>query len=489
MDLFEILSKYNSYLIGGAIRDFFLVKKITDLDIVIITEVYNFKKIITLLFKNFKIFPLDKERNIYRITLNNKTIDITNSNSIIDDLKNRDFTINALAIKLSKCKIYDQKDYFKLKINKKNIIDEFNGLKSLEKKEIKLVNENSIKDDPLRILRAYRFFAQYGFKIDKKLKKEIIDKKNTLLNVSRERIRDELIKIFNSDRVYETTKEMIKTEVLLELFPELKKQIGCATVYYGKAGLINHTLNVIKRLDMFFEKPQLYLDIHQILKEKLKKEKYLIKISGLLHDIAKPHTARIIEKRLRFFGHEQKGAEISENILREYRFSKDEIKYIKTIIAHHLRIGNIAHNDNITNKAILRIFYDLKEYSFGLIVLSWADYASHISIKKLLSIRDKVREKPFELKKQLPKTGFRKTLRFLQVVNMITKKYDEYKKNSNIKPIIDGYTIMEILKIPPSKTVGNIIKKLINLQLEGKIITKHQAINYIKSLKINNLQK
>jgi poly(A) polymerase len=488
MYIFEFLSKFESYLVGGAIRDFFLGKKITDIDIVIIEDLENFKKIIKSLSRSFIIFPLDKERNIYRVTINGKTIDLTNSENLFEDLKKRDFTINALAIKLSDCNIIEKKDFFKLKINKKKLIDNFNSVYDINKKNLKTISKDSIKEDPLRILRAFRFFTIDSFKINLNLKKEIIENKSLLVNVSKERIREELIKIFKSDKVYETIKKMIETEVIFEIFPELKKQIGCAKVYYGKNGVISHTLKVLKRLDMFFENPKLYLDIPKQIEEKIEKEKYLIKLSGLLHDIAKPHTARIIDNRLRFFGHEEKGGEISEKYLREYRFSNDEIKYIKTIISSHLRIGNIAHNDNVTNKAILRIFYDLKEYALGLIILSWADYSSHISEKKLITIREKIKEKPFQIKRQLPKSGFRKTLRFLQVVNMIIKHYTDYEKKANIKPIVDGYTVMEILKIPPSKLVGNILKKLINLQLEGKIKTKDEAINYIKSLKIKKLE-
>jgi len=488
MTVFKFLSNYNSYLVGGAIRDLFLKKKITDIDIVIVANIIDFKKIIKQLSKKYLLFPLDRERNIYRIMIGNKTIDITNASSLVDDLKKRDFTINSLAAKITDTKIKIKKEHFSIKIPRNKIIDNFNAIKDIENKRLVAISETSLILDPLRILRAYRFFATDEFKITKNLKKQIIKNKEKIHISSKERIREELIKIFKSDNTYATIKEMAQSEILFEIFPKLKEQINCATIYYGKGGVFKHTLNVIKRLDMFFKKPRFFLEIPKNLNEKIQKEKYLIKLSALLHDISKPQTQRIINKRLRFFGHERKGAEVSEKILREYRFSNDEIKYIKTVISSHLRIGNIAHNENITNKAILRIFYDLKEYSLGNIILSWADYSSHISEKKLITMVEKVKEKPFKIRKPLPKTGIKKTLRFLQVVNLIVKSYDEYQKKANIKPIIDGYTVMRTLKIPPSKLVGIILKKLINLQLENKITTRKEALNYIKSLKIDKLR-
>lgn len=486
MELFNFLKKYECYLVGGAIRDFILKKEIKDIDLVILTDKKKFLEIIKVISKKINIFPLDIERVIYRINIDGLTIDISNSTDIKQDLIKRDFTINSLGVEFKKVKIGINKS-FKINIDRKHIIDISNGLKDIKTKKLKIVYKNAFNDDPLRILRAYRFYSQ-GFDIDKNVERLITINKHLIKDVSKERVKDELIKIFETNNTYQTLKKMLKSGVLFEIFPILKLQTNCAQVYYGKGGVLKHTFNVVQRTDILYSNPKKYLNISPILIKKMNEEKYLIKLTALLHDIAKPHKAKIIENRLRFFGHEQYGGLLAQKILKDLRFSNNDIKYITTIISNHLRIGNIAHNDIISNKAMLRIFYDLKDYTLGLLLLSWADYSSYISSKKLNQIINKIKEKPFPITRKLPKTGIRKTIRFLQTANMIISNFKKYTTKATIKPIIDGNTIMKELNLKSGPIVGKILKKIIDLQLEEKITDAKQAISYIKNININALK-
>ncbi len=485
MEIFNYFKNYNSYIVGGAIRDYLLKKEIKDIDILIASTKSNFTRLIFLLSKKTNIFPLDEENGIYRINLTkNLTIDITNTDNIENDILKRDFTLNSLLIEIKKVKIKTKNNLFELSFNTTDIIDKLDAINDIKNKKIRKISDNCFKEDPVRLLRAFRFEATHNFKIEKNTF-DLLSRSIKLVNkTSPERLREELNKIIETENSSEILKRMSKCGLIFEIIPELKLQTRCAEVYYGKGGVFKHTLNVLKRLDIFYQNPQKYLNISEKLKEKAVEEKKLIKLSALLHDIAKPHKAKIIEGRLRFFGHESYGGVLSEKILKNLRYSNNEIKYIKSIVSNHLRIGNIAHNNIISNRAILRIFYELKDYTLGLLILSWADHASYIGEKKLTKILKKTKEKPFEIKKKLPKEGEKKTLRFLQVVNMIARNYSKYIVSSDIKPIINGHTIMKTLFLNPSPKVGEIIRKLINLQLEGKIKTREQAISYIKSLKI-----
>ncbi|HOJ85795.1 MAG TPA: HD domain-containing protein [Elusimicrobiales bacterium] len=484
LKVIKILSQYDSYIVGGAVRNYLIEKEIKDLDIVIETNEKDFLKIIKNLSKTQNIFPLDKERGIYRINvLGDLTIDISTIKDIESDIIRRDFTVNALAIDIKKVKINIKKDSFNLKIKQKDIIDIVQGVKDIKGKRIKALSEKSIEEDPLRMLRAYRFFSVLDFKIDKETEEFIKKHKNLISQSSPERIREEIVKILETDKSAKVLSKMADTEILFEIFPELKLQIKCAEIYYGKGGVLKHTFNVIKRLDILFPDISKYLNLQSKLIEEVKKQKALIKMAALLHDIAKPHKAKYIKDRLRFFGHEEYGGVLAEKTLKNLRYSNNEIRYIKTVISNHLRIGNIAHNNIITKKAILRIFYDLKEFTLGLLILSWADHSSYISEKTLKINHNKTKEKPFEIKTKLPKAGYKKTLRFLQVVNMICKNYSKYRFVYDLKPLLNGNDIMKILAIPPSPKVGDIIRKLINLQIEEKIKNKQEAVNYVKSLK------
>jgi len=486
MEFLKEFKDNNAYIVGGAIRNYILKKEIKDLDIVIETQSGNFLSIIKKLSKKSNIFPLDLERKIYRINAGKLTIDISHTSDIISDILKRDFTINSLFVDINKVKIKTDKNSFILKLKSDDIKDITGGVKDIKKGIIRVISENSIKDDPLRILRAYRFWATLEFKIENKTFKIIKDSKVLLMKSSPERIREELIKIFQTDLSAWIISNMAKSGVLFVIFPQLKLQLKCAEVYYGKGGVLKHTINVLRRMDILLSNPQKYINLPSEIIEEVKNDISTIKMAGLLHDIAKPHKANVIGDRLRFFGHEEYGGVIAERILKNLRYSNNEIRYIRALISNHLRIGNLAYNNIITQKAIMRIFYELKEFTSGLLILSWADHSSYISEKKLEKSFKIIKEKPFFIKTKLPKTGIKKTIRFLQVVNMISKNYSNYTSAYNLKPVIDGNIIMKTLNIPPSKEVGLIIKRIINLQIEGKIKTKEEAIKYIKTLKMRS---
>lgn len=490
MTFLRLISKYKSYIVGGALRDSLLQKKIKDIDIVIITDESSFSNLIDLIkYNKYNIFPLDRERFIYRLTLdkNNLTVDISLIKDLETDIKSRDFTINSLAIELNKVKLTVEKNYFKLNYKIKDIIDLTGGIKDIKNKKIRLIHKKNIEEDTLRILRAYRFYATLNFEIERKTEKIISENSHLIKKSSPERIKDELIKIFETDNTKKTLQKMYKSGLLFTLFPELKLQPECAAVYYGKGGVLKHTLNVVERMDILYKKPKDYLNIKNDLIEKLKQIKPYIKIAGLFHDIAKPHTARVINGRLRFFGHDRYGAELTEKILKEYKFSNETIKMITTVIKHHLRIGNIAHNNHISDKTIMKIFYELKDYTFPLLILSWADHSSYISVKALEKVKDITREKPFEIIRKLPKTGKKKTVRFIQVVNYILKNFQKYSLKTNLKPVINGHTVMKTLNLKEGPLIGKILRKIIMLQFENKIKTPEEAIRYIKTLNLSKL--
>lgn len=482
--MFKKLFIDNSYIVGGCLRDVILKKKIIkDIDIVCVCNGDEFEEIIKRISRKYSVFPLDEERGIWRFTLrNNLTVDFSRTDDIYSDIYRRDFTINSLAIKMPFVNIEVRKDSFVINFSKKNLIDlTKNGINDLKKGIIRYVSERIFDEDPLRIMRAIRFVSQLNFKIHPDVRKLICEKKNMLSNIAKERIKEELIKMASTNNFCLATKLMSNTGTLFTIFPEFEKQIDCATVYYGKGGVLKHTMNVIEKLDLFFISPEKYSYIPTKIYPKLYDECYIIKLSALFHDIAKPATAAVKGDRLRFFGHENLGSEMTEKYLIDFKFSNREIRYITSIIKNHLRIGSIACNDPITYKAITRVFYDLGEYTLGLLVLSWADYASHISNNKLNDILKETKKLPQPITKKLPANGLRKTIRFMQVVNFLFKNYSKFSKSSNIKPLLNGDDIMDILSIPPGPIIGKIKKKLINLQLDKKIKTRAEAVSYVKS--------
>lgn len=484
------------YIVGGVLRDYFL--KVSSCDIDLILPVINKEKLKKIAGGiDAKYFILDDKTQAYRFItrINNLQIDISAfaGRSLKEDLLNRDFTFNALAYPLAgidKEKIVLKKtrrDEFRLHlkgIKKSRVTDICGCVADIEKKVIKTPSEKSFPDDPLRMLRVFRFAAQFGFKIHKKTLHQIKQYSKKINSVSGERVQDEILKLFSFDGLVYFLKKIDTCGLLTALVPALESQRNCAEVYYGKGGVLKHTFNVVDRIEFLFENlPEIFPKFRRHLscwREKIN----LLKLAALLHDIAKPETAKMIKERLRFFHHEDRGAKMAEDILAGWRFSRHNTKLISAVIKQHLRIGNLAANPIVTDRAVYRFFKDSEGFSIPLLILCWADYASYISKPALLKLRKKSCEKPFAITAGgLKRTGIKKTLRHLQVINLMFKTYFYHKPKVIPTNLINGNDVMKILNITPSPKIGEILESVRIAQVEGKVKTRQSALNYIKKFK------
>jgi tRNA nucleotidyltransferase (CCA-adding enzyme) len=194
---------HNSYLVGGTIRDLLLKKEIKDLDFAINANTIELAKVFSKTFGGSFVL-LDENFSIGRVVKDNVTIDFSQlrGDSIETDLSERDFTINAMAVPLSMDRI----------------IDPFEGMRDIKNKIIRIVSEENLKKDPLRVLRAYRFHATLEFDIDEKTR-EALKKYAPLMKITaKERVREELWKIFSVERSYKTIKLIIEDDILRSIF-------------------------------------------------------------------------------------------------------------------------------------------------------------------------------------------------------------------------------------------------------------------------------
>ncbi len=516
----EILGLFEeAYIVGGAVRDAVLKKPVKDLDLAVKAGP-DFGARVRKLARRLKasVFALDEEHQVYRLTLRTpglprssglgtKTygtvpgpIDKSNKpqerglqldispfqgKDLSEDLLRRDFTVNAMALPLTASfkPLCDRKTgLFRLPaVKKKAVIDPAGGLKDLQAKTIRLVSPAALTEDPLRLLRAFRFSAALGFRIEPKTLKLIKLSSALITKSAPERVHDELRIILASGASASRAKELYAAGLLTAILPELEAQRTCAEVYYGKGGVLKHTFAVMERLDHLFENIGAHIPNWGKIREFFAEKDILI-LAALLHDVAKPPCARMIDGRLRFFGHEEHGAAVSWRIMDRLRYSRDHSKLLSKIIGHHLRPGNLASNDVISDRAIFRFFRTMGEYTIPLLILSWADHSSYITLAQLRTIKDRMKETPFDIPKGgLPRDGIKKTLRFLQVLNLLFKVY--ISKNIKLKTtrLIDGHDVIRILKMKSGPEVGEILEKVSLRQFQGKIKTRRQALKYLRT--------
>jgi putative nucleotidyltransferase with HDIG domain len=487
-----ILSVFpEAYLVGGALRDALLKRGFKDIDLAVPPSPDFRARVITLARGlDSACFPLDEENQVYRLVGRKAPafqLDITPfvGGTLETDLARRDFTINALALKLEPGMDlpYDRKaGAFTFKPARAAIIDRCGGLKDLAAGRVKPVSAGVFADDPLRLLRAFRIASALDLSITPAALKAIKAQAALIKKSAPERVREELLRLFESPESHKWLALMHKHALLCAIFPDLAAQETCATGYYGKGGVLKHTLLVVERMDHFFGNLPVYLPEHKKLAEYVSAPR-VFKLAALLHDIAKPPKAAMVKGRLRFFGHEEYGAVMAEKVMEDLRFSRDEIKMVTRIIGTHLRPGNLAANDSISDRAMFRFFRTLGEYTVPLLVLSWADHASYVSADQLKRMRGKLQHPPAKLPEGLPYNSPVKTLRYMQVLNQLLKVY--VKKNLKLRSsrLVDGNDVIKTLKIPEGPHVGEILEKVQLLQFEGKIKTRDQALKALKGMR------
>ena len=353
------------YLVGGTVRDFLLGKIPRDFDLVVRGRAVDFIKKLNL--RRGKLVELSQEEDEYRIALGkNFWLDIAGmkGKTLKDDLKNRDFTVNSLAVPIGKGNF---------------IIDYTGGLKDLEERKIRAIRKRNLKEDPLRLLRAFRFMSELAFDIDERTLRWISSLKGEISRPKAERIRYELLLLFSGKRLSESLWKMDETSILTELIPELLPLRNTCQKYYEEQNLLYHTLKCVENLDLLLrgemENPLREFEGYYGDFIADDKKRALFLMGALLHDIGKPDTlTRGAEGRTHFHGHDRRGEIITRGILERLRFSRAERVLVSQVVRLHMYPHLLAREgERVTDRALFRYLRKTGELAFPLILFAYAD--------------------------------------------------------------------------------------------------------------------
>lgn len=335
----EVLQKlenkgYESYLIGGFVRDKLMARASSDIDIATIARPDEIKEV----FKDYKLIEVGKAFGTIKLIANHNEYEITTfrsdgkykdkrrpdevyfSDSIYEDLKRRDFTINAIAMR------------------KNEIIDPFGGADDISKKIIRAVgNPNErIEEDYLRALRACRFAITLDFEIDEDLKEAIRENASNLSYISAERQRAELDKILLSDNPARGIRLLKDLDLLRKILPEVADMVGFDQKSpHHNLDLFEHTLKVLENVPKDLS----------------------TRLAALYHDTGKPATFFLDEKgHGRFFGHQKISETLAKNRLRALKYPKKTIEEVGFLIGRHMDASN-----PYTEKSVARLLRKLGE--------------------------------------------------------------------------------------------------------------------------------
>ena len=439
------------YVVGGFVRDLIMGKPLNDIDIMTVGDGIPFarkladelvvKKIVP--FKKFgtAIIP-NKSVQIEVATARTESYDDDSRKpaevvytDLKGDLLRRDFTINAMAMDI-------RHEAFG------ELTDPFGGIADIEKKILRtpLDPDETFSDDPLRMMRAAYFASKLGFEIEKECRASIKRQAHRIDIVSWERIRDEFIKILKTKKPSVGLVILQKTGLMEIVFPEIHVMYGMEqTSEWHHKDIFAHTLQVIDNAAELSEKME-------------------VRFAALVHDIAKPNTRRIDEKKgYTFHGHDAIGKRMLNKVARRLKLSNKLKDYLKKLTLLHLRPIALV-KDVVTDSAVRRLMVSAGEDLDDLMILCRADITTKNPnrVKQYLKNFEKVEEKMSSVTERDAMKVFQSPVR--------------------------GDEIMSICGLEQGRKVGELKEAIEEAILDGKIENTYDAAkNYLHDIKDNFL--
>ena len=464
------------YLVGGAIRDVLLGRLIRDLDFVLERDaIKTARQVANRLKADFYI--LDPERDTGRVILTNADGTRTlmdfaafRGQDLEADIVGRDFTLNAIAFNLVD----------------KTIHDPLGGIMDLKEKRLRACSPSTFTDDPVRILRGIRLAANFGFHILPETRKAMKEAVGLLGNISAERMRDELFRILGGAQPAACLRALDLLGALDQFLPELSALKGADQTAPHVHNVWEHTLATVGYLDSVFaalapdynpDKASDMLNglmvlrigryrqqIGRIFDAPLTADRSLrslLFMAALYHDVAKPQTKKADEEgQLRFWEHDQQGAEVMAGRAHLLAMSNEETTRLETVVRNHMRI--LFHTKRLvregkppSRRAVYRFFRDTGPAGVDICLLALAD-----------------------MRATYEQTLLQDTwAAALEVVCLMLENWFEKPAESIAPPVlVNGDDLMRELKLQPGKKIGEILEAIREAQAMGEISTRDQAL-------------
>jgi len=462
--------KATYYVVGGLVRDQLLGRQIAvrNVDLAVADGAVDHAKALAAFLPGAHV-PLDKTWGTARVVAARSAVDASASAprleldlsdfrgaSLEEDLRRRDFTINAMAIRLE--------DWLRNPAALAPLVDPLQGREAVRQRRLIACFDGTFEEDPVRILRAFRLAVQLDCTVDPAMEPLMHGAARALSQVAGERVRDELLAIFQSDRASGALQRMEALGVLDVLIPELSAGRQMEQGDYHHLDVLNHQLEAVRQGDrVMSDFAEFTAPVRRALAAYCAEElvegrsrKSLIKLGGLLHDVGKP-ARRTVEAdgEIWFRGHEQTGAELAIPVTQRLQLANREAELVRRVVLYHLRPGFLSREPHLTRRAIYRFFKDLGDDGPACLLTWWIDRMATRGPRSRLDQVDQQRARLEEL---------------------LTAYF--FKSEEAVKPprLIDGRQLMQALSLTPGPVVGQLLDAIEEGQAEGHITSAEQAL-------------
>jgi tRNA nucleotidyltransferase/poly(A) polymerase len=455
-------------LVGGTVRDALLGRAANDYDIAVQgNPVPLARAAADALDADFWL--MDTERGTARVILRDErktVIDFAACRGATwhEDLLARDFTLNAMG--------YD--------LDTNELIDPSNGQTDLQARLIRAVTDHALSDDPIRGLRAVRLAQQLGFTIEPRTWAQAKAIGSAIHQPSAERARDELLAMLALPNSAQAMRQLDEVGLLKQLVPEVEPMRDCTQSPPHQFTVLEHTWAVMEAVDKEIgrleigrleigdwrlgeQSPISNLQSHLSEPTANATRTTILKLMALLHDCAKPETRSVDpDGRIRFFTHEERGAEVAAARARALKLSGDEVSDLRTMVRHHMRANQLARaKEPPTPRAIYRFMREAGQCAPELALFAMADcYGKRGAATQPEDCADSQD----------------------MAVRLIEKYFQQFSPQAAPAPLITGRDLID-MGIAPGKQIGQILEQVREAHMTGEIGTRDEAMALAQNLK------
>lgn len=457
------------YLVGGMLRDALLNRPSHDLDFVVAAQA------IQLAFRvgdqtGWPVYILDRERDTGRVVLpdGKTTLDFAcfRGETLEDDLRARDFTINAIAMPAAA-------------YTTTSLVDPTDGIRHLVHQEIHLTQPTAVAQDPIRALRAVRLAFVLDFALSPAVQASL--RTADLTAVSQERIRDEWFKLLQTAVPHQAMAMLADDGLLAQIAPELN---ALATVQQSPPHHENvwaHTLSVLHALTQLETAVTMPVNetvqgVQEALLPYLDQltahwqrpydgginGQLLLRVAALFHDVGKAQTQTVDKDgRIRFLNHDVIGANSAAQRLQTLCLSNEAVSHVANIVRHHMRPLLLAHSNAATKLSRRAIYRYFRDTGVAGLDVAWLSLADHLATYQ--DVDDEAWQ------------------RLVRVVRQLFESYfTQYEEIIAPEPLVNGRDLMQELHLPPGPEVGRLLRLIREAQAVGEIDTAVAAIEFAR---------
>ncbi len=478
------------WLVGGAVRDRLLRRETHDLDLVVPTDAAALARQVADHF-NGDFYLLDRRRDFGRALLpaslaatDGLTAAGRSSQPLIvdvvrlqgpqleDDLRARDFTVNAMAVQLNAGATGE-------------LVDPLGGLEDLKQGVLRLASEHALEADPVRLLRAPRLAGELGLRLSPELIRAVREAAPLLAFGSAERVRDELWRMIGQPGCARAVRVLHHLQLLAVVLPEMTALVNLQQSPPHRWDVFEHTIQTMQATDrllmlvlgkgrpqdvpesLMWEQLVRYVEplqahLSQEVSSGHTRAGWLCWLA-MAHDWGKALTRTVeADGRVRFLNHERQGARLVEDRLFMLRFSREETRYLSAMVRLHMRpFALLREGQEPSRRAVYRFFRDAGAMGVELLLCSLADHrATYGADLDLVEWRE----------------------RLGRVARMLAAWFERREEAVAPEPLLDGHILISELGIAPGPEVGRLLDAVYEAQVAGEVQNRAQALELARRL-------